>query len=820
MVFRGAAAAAVYVLDEQGGRLRLSEAVEENPGDGAGFPVSYPTSGRSAVAEACRTRRPVWSAAAEAGAAAVIGPRTPAADVPADTARRSGREWLGAAPLAAGEELLGCLVVKDPGADGVEAERRGFLELYADQVAARMESESPGAEAGAAGPPPGPESGGPGLDLGRLGSFTLAPATGRIEADRQALDLLGLAQEDFDGRLETVLAQTDPEDLPALMSVLEPRAGRSGGQDLEFRIRRPGGGLRWLRLRSRVLADDSGSPRRLLGVIAEASRLRPTGDEVSRVQRLSVALAASMTVRDVSRAVVSALRDPLGADSVVLAELHAGRLVVTDMEPQEGPAVWGTWRSQWHSEWPDASPGDVPTLEDVLRQGRTRLWASSADLEPGLAGIGPGGFAVLPLPADGRMAGVCLLGWDDQHEFAAEERALLTAAAGLIGQALVRARAHDAEHEFTAMLQSSLLPRTLPVLPGCTAVARYLPATTGLAVGGDWYDVIPVSDRSVALVIGDVQGHSAEAAAIMGQIRTAIRAYAVEGHPPDVVMSHANRLLVGLDTEAFATCCYLALDVEEGEAWVVRAGHPQPVLRGPDGGTQEIESEGGPPLGVIADADFPMTNLGVAPGTVLALFTDGLVESSKLPLDDGVRRVRRALAAADPADADRTADDLIGTTERREDDVALLLLRYDGLPVRPRRASWSVWRLPDAVMHARRFTARALRSWHEARETDAILLVVSELVTNAMTHTRGEVHLHLTLAGERLRVAVSDSSPRAPVKPAGLDWEATGGRGIFLVEAVCAAWGSVPLSGGKQVWGEIELAPEQDTAGARQESRR
>jgi two-component sensor histidine kinase len=161
--------------------------------------------------------------------------------------------------------------------------------------------------------------------------------------------------------------------------------------------------------------------------------------------------------------------------------------------------------------------------------------------------------------------------------------------------------------------------------------------------------VIALSEDRVALVIGDVQGHSAEAATIMGQIRTGIRAYAVEGHPPDVVMSHANRLLIGLDTEAFATCCYVALDVEDGDAWVVRAGHPQPVPRTPDGGTLEVEAEGGPPLGVIADADFPMTNLGMTPGSVLALFTDGLVESSKLHLEEGVQRVRRVLASAGEA---------------------------------------------------------------------------------------------------------------------------------------------------------------------------
>lgn len=802
MVLRGATAAAVYVLDGRAQQLRLSAAVEDKPGDGAGFPVSYPLSGRSAVAEALRTRRPVWSATAETDAPALIGP--PRAGVPAEPAPHPPA-WLGAIPLTAGETLLGCLAVRHPDLDGLETERHVFLELYAEQLAAGMDTED------ADGPcPPGPpDPAGPGPDLAQLGSLTLSVAAGRVEADRQALELLDIGEDGFDGRVETILAQAVPEDLPSLMSVLEPAPSRSAAQDLEFRIRRSGGDLRWLRLRSRVLADDTGHPSRLLGVLAEASHLRPAGDEVSRLQRLSVALAASMTVGDVSRAVVSALRDPLEADRVVLAELHTGRLVVTDMEPQ-GPAVWGAWRS----EWPDTLLSDVPTLESMLRWGRTRLWDSSAGLEPALAATGPGGLAVLPLPADGRMSGVCLLGWDRPHEFGAEERALLTAAAGLIGQALARARAHDAEHEFTAMLQRSLLPRTLPDLPGCTAVARYLLATTGLAVGGDWYDMIPVSERSVALVIGDVQGHSAQSATVMGQIRTAIRAYAVEGHPPDVVMSHANRLLIGLDTETFVTCCYVALDVEEGEAWVVRAGHPQPVVRAPDGTTREAEAEGGPPLGVVADAEFPMSNLGLAPGSVLALFTDGLVESSRLHLEDGVRRVCQALESADPRDAARTADELIGTTGQREDDVALLLLRYDGLPARPRRANWSVWRLPDAVMHARRFTARVLRSWHETRDMDAVLLVVSELVTNAMTHTRGEVHLHLTLAGQRLRVAVSDCSPRAPVKPAGVDWEATGGRGIILVDAVCAAWGSVPLSGGKQVWGEIELshAPADDPA--------
>jgi anti-sigma regulatory factor (Ser/Thr protein kinase) len=400
---------------------------------------------------------------------------------------------------------------------------------------------------------------------------------------------------------------------------------------------------------------------------------------------------------------------------------------------------------------------------------------------------------------------VCLVGWDQPHAFSPEERTLLTATAALVGQALKRAHAHDAEQELATMLQRSLLPRRLPQLPGCTAVARYLPARRGLQVGGDWYDVIALSEDRVALVIGDVQGHSAGAATIMGQMRTAVRAYAVEGHPPDVVVSHANRLLVGMETDLFATCCYVELDLEEGTTLFVRAGHLAPLLRHPDGRTEEVHVEGGLPLGVLAEAEFPMTAVALAPGTVLALVTDGLVEAADMPLDEGMRRTRSALAAADPTDPGRMADELLGDVGRREDDVALLLLRYDGLETRPIRADWVVWRLPDAVMHARRFTARTLRRWKAEEAADAVLLVVSELVTNALVHTQGPVRVDLTLRGDRVRVSVNDSSPRAPAKPVIVDWESTGGRGLLLVEAMSESFGSMPVAGGKRVWSEIAV---------------
>jgi anti-sigma regulatory factor (Ser/Thr protein kinase) len=246
--------------------------------------------------------------------------------------------------------------------------------------------------------------------------------------------------------------------------------------------------------------------------------------------------------------------------------------------------------------------------------------------------------------------------------------------------------------------------------------------------------------------------------------------------------------------------------MEEGTAWCVRAGHLHPVLRHPDGSAQVVETEGGPPLGVLTQADFPMTPIRLQPGTLLALTTDGLVESADTDIDEGMDRFAQRLARSDPAHLGLVADGLLGNA-RRSDDVALLLMRYDGMAVRPRRETWSVWRVPEAVRHARRFTNRTLRAWGVAAHADAVLLIVSELVTNALVHTEGPVRMDLTLVGNRMRIAVADASPRTPVKPTSIGWEATGGRGLLLVEAMSAAWGTVPVSGGKQVWSELVLEP-------------
>ncbi|MEV6112733.1 SpoIIE family protein phosphatase [Streptomyces sp. NPDC052109] len=771
LVFAGAAFAGVYTPGDDPALLILAESAGL-PRTHYGLRDAYPAAGGSPVAEAHRTGHPLW-----------LGPEQ-LADCPG--ARRTPSPDFSVAALPLGSAGSGCLLAVSEHPGGFGPDDRACLELIGRAIAVPA--------------PAAPEG-----DTGELppDTFSLAMDSGRVEVGGDILRLFGLARDAFDGRVETLLALTVPEDLPALMSVVEADHMSIGDRELEFRILQPSGAPRWLRLRGRLVPGGEGRGARLVGTVADASTLRSEVTDVARVQRLAAALATAGTVKDVGKAVVAALRGPLQADRIALAELENDRLVVTVLDPPEPDAWPELWRTEWRTEWPDAPVRAMPTLAAALREGRARIWPAGSALEPALAEVGPGGLAVLPLPAGGRMAGACLIGWDRPRDFGPDERALLTACAALTGQALLRAHAFDAEHELVGMLQRTLLPRRLPRLPGAVAVARYLPTTAGLEVGGDWYDVIPLADHHVALVIGDVQGHNAGAATLMGQMRTALRAYAAEGHAPDVVVAHANRLLLDMETDLFATCAYVDVDMEQGTAWCVRAGHLQPVLRHPDGTAEILRAEGGPPLGVLGQAEFPMTPLRLQPGTVIALTTDGLVESPDADIDVGMDRLAADLAAADPAHLGLVADALL-TGAHRGDDVALLLMRYDGMAVKPLRESWTVWRVPEAVRHARRFTRRTLRAWGVPQDTqEAAQLVVSELVTNALVHTGGQVRLDLSLVSHRLRLAVADASPRSPVKPTSIGWEATGGRGILLVEAVSAAWGTLPVSGGKQVWADL-----------------
>ncbi|WP_443077111.1 SpoIIE family protein phosphatase [Streptomyces sp. SP18CS02] len=396
---------------------------------------------------------------------------------------------------------------------------------------------------------------------------------------------------------------------------------------------------------------------------------------------LAIALTEAVTARQVSAVVTEELLPAFGGRQLAIYLLHERHLQL----------AWETGFPKGFLNRFDGVGLDarLPGVE-TLTSGRPIFFESMQRLAAAYPGIPldahVGARAFLPLIASGRPVGSCILGFDQPRGFSAEERTVLTALAGLIAQSLQRAQRYDTEAALARGLQSALLPHRLPRLRHVDTVGRYLPGTQGMDVGGDWYDVVETAG-GVALVIGDVQGHGVSAAATMGQLRSAVRAFALSNLDPQEVMSGTNRLLIDLDPGQFASCCYVVLDPATGATRAVRAGHPQPLLRHADGSAEVLDLSGGVVLGIDPDATYPVTALRLEPGALLALFTDGLVEQPGVDIDLGVERLRATLAGLGSGSLDRTADRLIREARRaadRPDDIALLLAARwaDGVPSR------------------------------------------------------------------------------------------------------------------------------------------
>ncbi|WYB39539.1 GAF domain-containing SpoIIE family protein phosphatase [Streptomyces sp. GD-15H] len=287
-------------------------------------------------------------------------------------------------------------------------------------------------------------------------------------------------------------------------------------------------------------------------------------------------------------------------------------------------------------------------------------------------------WAFLPLAISGRPVGCCVLSYDRPHVFTADERAVLTSLAGLIAQALDRARLYDVKHHLVTALQRTLLPRALPTVPGLDLAVRYLPAGHGLDVGGDFYDILRLDDTTVAAVIGDVEGHGVTAAALMGQVRLAVHAHATAGAAPDKVLTRTNRLLADLDSELLVSCLYAHVDLARHEVTLSNAGHVPPLLCRAPGRADVVDLDPGPLLGIGTGGHYPVTTVGLPPGAVLALYTDGLVEAPGTDATRATERLAEGLAAGADLDLRRLIARLLYPVDhagQSADDVTVLLLR-------------------------------------------------------------------------------------------------------------------------------------------------
>lgn len=272
-----------------------------------------------------------------------------------------------------------------------------------------------------------------------------------------------------------------------------------------------------------------------------------------------------------------------------------------------------------------------------------------------------------------------MLSYDQPQTFPPAERAVLTSLAGLIAQAVDRARLYDTKHTLAHALQIGLLPNVLPYIPGLDVAARYLPAGHGMDIGGDFYDLIRSDHNTATAAIGDVQGHNVNAAVLMGQVRTAVHAHATAGTPPGDLLARTNRLLTDLDPGLFTSCTIAHLDLTGQRARLASAGHPPPLLRHPDGRTEIPHTPPGLLLGIDPDTTYPTTEIPLPPGTVLALYTDGLVETPGSDIEEATEALAHELASERTDSLEGLADALIRHAEAsapRHDDIALLLIRH------------------------------------------------------------------------------------------------------------------------------------------------
>ncbi|KUN02914.1 protein phosphatase [Streptomyces yokosukanensis] len=670
------------------------------------------------------------------------------------------------------------------------------------------------------------------LALNRMGTFDWDLDTGLFHMDAQAFQVFDLLPEEYDGRPQSLAVRVPPPEAARLDAVVA-RAIKDGSDNYGtyFRIRRRDGTPRWTHTQGYIRRDDTGRPRRVVGIVRDATEeladseariLRAARDEAFRqqtniVQVVSAALAHARTVRDV----IDVLKDThgirrLGAASLVMGLVEAGRIRLVAEAPV-GSFVPASQVNRIDEPYPMSEvvrtllPRFIESPEEFA-EGYPILWPHLIDLHITSA-------AYLPLIAQARPIGAMGLLYDDRRVFSAEERAVLVALGSSIAQSLQRAMLYEQEKDLAQGLQQAMLPRTIPSVRGADIAVRYRAATAagtlGRDIGGDWYDLIPLPGGRVGAVIGDVQGHDTHAAAVMGQLRIVLRAYAAEGHTPATVMARASVFLHELDTDRFATCLYAEADLSTGVVQAVRAGHIDPLIRHSDGTCCRVPVDGGLPLGLSAEfnrLEYPVSTLELDPGHTLLLCTDGLVEQPGADLDDGMRRLT-AIVTDGPDDVRTLADRLIRLAEEQGggDDVALLLLRRR-VPEAPRAGGRLQQHVapgdPEALTHARHMIRAAVRSWGAGGRADEVELVADELITNALMHTEGSAIVTLRAIDDgdrRLRIEVEDSSSALPRRrEAGED--GVSGRGLLLVERLADAWGVEARGGGKAVWCEFRPA--------------
>jgi PAS domain S-box-containing protein len=435
-----------------------------------------------------------------------------------------------------------------------------------------------------------------------------------------------------------------------------------------------------------------------------------------------------------------------------------------------------------------SAPGDQPEGEEFA------VWVAESreamlGREDTLIGV--------PLLAEGEVTGVLVAGAEPARVFTGEDLTLLRLAAERVGLAIAHARVYEREHRIAETLQRSLLPERLPDLPGLEVAARYLPAASEAEVGGDWYDVIPIAGGAVGLVMGDVAGKGLAGASMVGRLRSALRAYALEGHDAGHVVERLNRLLwTEAEDTQMATMLYLIVDPGASTVRWVNAGHPPPIVIA-DGEARFLTGEASVPLGVLPFPTYEEASAPLEPGSSILLYTDGLVERPGEHIDDGLAELAARVTEA-PDDPQGLLDHLLSTlvpSEGAADDVALLTLH--NMPV-PDRFTVEFPAEPGSLATIRSMLRRWLgHAGADELEVAEIITACGEAATNAIEHAGTGNGARFEVSGSRdgkdIQVAIRDRGAWRPER------EDDHGRGLELMRTLMDDVAIEPAEGGTTV---------------------
>ncbi|MFJ1593022.1 SpoIIE family protein phosphatase [Kitasatospora albolonga] len=565
----------------------------------------------------------------------------------------------------------------------------------------------------------------------------------------------------------------------------------------------------------------------------EGDRLRFVGAATRRIARgidldeivLGLCRASVPTFSD---AILVYLRDPLPVGDerpvspFVLRLRRSDRLRLTDEDGEAG-AETERLRPLLADPTADLMPAAElcevragGALAEVLRGVRPVFGDSAAARAalPELLGPGrpvPTGHRAILAPLRGRrrvIGAAVFVRSTERPPFEASDLLVAGQLATHTALGIDKAMLYGREAYIADELQRTMLPDSLPQPTGVRLASRYLPAAETARVGGDWYDAIPLPGSRVALVVGDVMGHSMTSAAIMGQLRTTAQTLAQLDLPPQEVLHHLDEQAQRLGSDRMATCLYAVYDPVAHRITIANAGHPPPVLLHLGGRAEVLRVPPGAPIGV-GGVDFEAVELDAPAGATLLLYTDGLVESRLRDVWTGIEQLRERLAATAQLTGDDHSPplealcddvlDILGPGDR-DDDIALLAARFDGIAPSD-VAYWYLEPEDAAPGRARRLARRALTRWGLDDLSDEVELLVSEVVTNAVRYAERPVTLRL-LRTDILRCEVGDDSPQLPRQRRARETD-EGGRGLFLVNRLARRWGATRLSTGKVVWFEM-----------------